>query len=378
MALDIQIDYPSVEVIDDTRATATVSPYGMCIMLGSGTTTINDKTLAIITDVTDFSTKIGDASPSKKYVEAFFANLSNNGVRLYFYKVNVGTTPAVAADYNTAIAAIPNNINPGGIVIAPEFFETISTDPEVTSFGSALDTFCNTDNESYWISIVDLPTTITTIAEAVTAKGRFTSAKGNLIVYQPWYYKAAVKTLPSAAMAAIALSAWSGGSYSNVPAGLSYPIQGITSLGYTLSKANLATAHSSGINAIRSFPQYGFIPYDSITISPNVEYFQINSVVCFKIVFYLVENEMMPFIHAPIAGDVELMAQVEAALNRILNACWESGYLAGDNQNEAFEVKGTVQTLPPPNNAILTFECAVRPSYALQKIKIYLRNKLGD
>lgn len=378
MALDIQIDYPSVEVIDDTRATSAITPYGVCIMIGSGTTSSNDKVLTIINDLTDFSTKVGDTSPSKKYVESFFTNLLNNGVRLYFYKVNVGATPAVAADFNAAVAAIPVDSNPGGIVISPEFFETITTAGDITSFATALDTFCNTDNESYWISIVDLPATIATMADAVTAKNLMTSPKGNLIVYQPWYYKSAVKLLPSAAMAAICLSIWSGGNYSLPPAGTAYPIKDATALGYTLSKANLATAHSSGINAIRYFPQFGYIPYDTITISDSVEYFQINSVVCFKIVFFLVEREMLPFVHSPIAGDVEIMAQVEAALNRILNACWESGYLAGDVQADAFDVKATRQTLPPPNNAQLIFECAVRPSYALQKIKIYLKNTLGQ
>lgn len=378
MTLNIQIDYPSVEVIDDTRATSAVTPYGVCLMLGGGTTSANDKVPTLITDVTDFSTKIGDASASKKYVEAYFANLTNTGVRLYFYKVNTGTTPPVAADYTTAIAAIQASFNPGGIIIAPEFFETITAGADITAFGTALDSFCNTDNESYWISIVDLPNTITTIADAVTAKNLFSSPKGNLIIYQPWYYKSAVKMLPSAAMAAICLSIWGGGNYSQPPAGTAYKIQDATSLGYTLSKANLATAHSSGINAIRSFPQYGFIPYDTITIANSVEYFQINSVVCFKIVFFLIEQEMIPFVHAPIAGDVEIMTQIEAALNRILNAAWESGYLAGENQLDAFEVKATVQTLPPPNNAQLTFDCAVRPSYALQKIKVYLKNILGQ
>lgn len=377
MALDIRIDYPRVELIDGTSSTPVVNPYGMAIMLGAGTTTTNDKKLVVINDITDFSTKIGDTSVSKKYVEAFFENTDNAGVKLYFYKVNTGSTPAVAADYNTAIAGIDPTVNPGGIVISPEFFDTITVSADITSFTTALDNFCNTENESYWISIVDIPSTVTAMADAVTARNLITSNKGNLITYHPWYYKSAVKMLPSAAMAAICLTAWAGGRYNVPPAGIDFAIQGATALGYQLTKANLTTAHSSGINAIRSFPNYGILPYDTITLSNTVEFFQINSVVCFKIVFYLVQGVMFPFVHSSISGNVEVLAQAEAALNSVLNSAWTSGYLVGINQVDAYDVKASLETLPPPDNATLTFDVAVRPAYALQKVKVYIKNVLG-
>ena len=382
MAITTLIDYPSVEVVDTTKATVAATPYGVCIILVTGTTSTNDKILTKVSSAEDFNTKFGSGSPSSKYAKAFFENVSASNVSLYAYKVQVGSTAAVVADFTTALTAIPVTFNPGGIIILPEFFETFTNSADIIALSTALNTFCNQD-DSYWVSFVDLPLTVTSMTEAVTDRGEFTSAKGCLMVYQPWYFGdsgSTLKLLPSAARAASTLSLWSSGRFESVPAGLDEinQIKGCFALGYAVTKADLQLAHANGINVIKYFPQYGYVAYDSITLSESTEYYQINSVVCLRIVLYLIEQELIPFVNSPIAGNIEDLARIEAALNRVLNAAWQSGYLVGQNQADAYSVVSELATLPPPNNAMLTFECAIRPSYALQKIKVYVRNKLGE
>lgn len=378
------IDAPGIEIVDNSDVNQVLTPYGVCIILGSA----NDGTPKVLTQVVskeDFVTKFGALSDSEKYVESFFTNLTNSSVRLYFYRVNSDDTappnnalPATVINYNQAVKDITHEFNPGGIIISPEFFEEFTTPADRTSHGEALDKFCDTDAGSYWISFVDLPLTVTDSASAVTAANHITSIRGNLATYQPWLKKTLTESLlPSAAMAAKCLSLWATGAYYAVPAGLDVSIKGSIGQGYPLTPTDLQTFHNEGINAIRSFPNYGLLPYDSLTLSQSENYIQINSVVCFKIVAFLLENALLPYIHAPIAGNMDTAIEIEATLNRVLNDCWVSGYLSGNTQTEAFDVQVQNQVQLTPGNSLLVYLVAIRPAFALQKIRILLDNRLG-
>ena len=380
----ITIDFPGVEVIDQGTIVSVVSPYNMCLMLGSTASGVS-KVLTPILDLADFRVKFGTGSASDLYVEHFFENRTAPSVQLMFYRVNANSlvTPfppiaATLADFEDALEIIDPTFNPGGILILPECFTTFTASIDRATIGGVIDTFCTTDNDSYWICYADLPLTISTAAAAVTASNDFVSNRGNISVYQPYLMKDTVKVQPSAAMAAIALSGWASGQFYNVPAGFDKTIKPISiTQGYKLATSDLTLFHANGINAIRQFPGKGLLPFDSITLSPSEDYFQITSVVCFKVVVYLLELELLPYIHLPISGTTDTLISVEAALNRILRDAWVSGYLAGDSEFEAYEVKSKTPSPLTPGNSILIFEVAIRPSFALQKIRIELRNKLG-
>lgn len=390
MVLSVSVDFPGVEVIDLTSPTDIVSPYGVGIILGSAKKGVT--TLKLVSSVEDFITEFGDDSPSLKYIQAFFSNLLNSSIRLYFFRVNSGTggtaTVATPTMYITAIGTLDPQFNPGGLIAAPEAFETFSAVANVAdrkNIANAMKTFCDFDSGSMWLAIGDIHPLITNITDAVAeAKATFVASRGEIFVYAPFYKLADDTTilLPSAARMAITLSLWASGAYYTVPAGKKYPIKDAASLGYVVPKNQRTIAHTGNVNLIRYFENYGYAADDSITVSTNKEYYQINSVVCYRIVAYLIEQAVEEFIHEPIAGNADLLLRVESAVNRTCFDAWNSKYLVGNISGEdaqrAFKVTADVNSLPDPSNAVLEVMTEVRPAYSLQKVVIYIRNILGQ
>lgn len=378
------IDFPGVQVVDQSQPITRSFPFGVCYMLGSATTGESLKLVAI-NDYDQFVTLFGNASDSDKYVKAFFEN-SNGRVDLMFYRVNEGSgVSSVLAehdDFMLAIDAIDSTLHPGGIIIAPEYFESNSyEETERLAFATALDSFCNTDEGSYWISFVDArPTAMSAQAVVTDRKNNFISPSGNLFVYAPSYLNFDDDLMvPSAALAAISLSLWSEGQYNLTPAGSSFPIKGVKALSWNPNKTDLALFHKEGVNAIRHFNNIAaYVPYDSISVSGAMEFYQLNSVVCYKVVAFLLYEAVFPLVHTSLSGTAEALTNMEAVINKTLYDAWNAGYLVGRNANEAFDVQTDIERLPAPNQAIVNFICSVRPSYSVQKIVIYLRNTLAQ
>lgn len=378
------IDFPGVQVEDKSQPINRSFPFGVCYMLGSATKGTS-KVLVKINDLAEFRNLFGTESDSDPYVNAFFQN-ANSQVDLMFYRVNEGegvsSEIAIYTDFIEAIQDLDPTLNPGGILIAPEFFINASfTDSNRLAFTTAVDKFCDTANDSYWIAFVDTKPTHTLATEVVTdRKNNLISLKGNLFTYAPCYYDSDDEILvPSAAMAAITLSLWSNGEYYLTPAGSKFPIQGIKSLVWNPSKSDLTLFHNEGVNAIRYFNNISsYVPYDSISVSSSVEFFQLNSVVCYKVVAFLLYEAVFPLVHSSLFGTAEALTSIEAVINKALYDAWVSGYLVGRNATEAFDVVPDIQRLPNPNSAIVNYQVSVRPSYSIQKIVIYLQNVLAQ
>lgn len=391
MALEVTVGFPGVDIIDQTQLTSIVSPYGVGLILGSANQgTIQQ--LYKVNSYVDFQTHFGTDSPSDKYIKSFFDNRRNQNIALYFYRVNPDTvTPGtpedpIATDYVDALTTdIDVGFNPGGIVIAPEAFETYDQ-AERKTISDAMASFCNYDTrKSYWVGLPDLPVTVTDINTAVAEKtATLTATKGQLFTYTPHYRNldSTPKTLlPSAAMMAIILSLWASGQYYQVPAGSDYTILDFKEPGYAIKQTQWSVAHQGNINLIRLFTNIGYAPDDAITLSPSKEYYHINSVVCFRIVIYMLQLELQPYVHKALSGDTELLSQAVAACIRVLQTALDSGYLVkrqGRPTTDAYTVDLDVQNLPDPGNSVAVIQVAVRPAYALQKIVVYIRNTLGS
>lgn len=411
--VDVTLAYPGVEIIDVSTPTTVVTPYGVCYMLVSANKG-TPKKLTEIPTLDYFHQIFGDDSPSAKYVNSFFVNLLNSNVRLFVYRVNPnqgdpasnpngGSTVSISPysrgfssaygdgtqsanpsplqpvlnDWLEAINTIDPSANPGGILIAPEAFETLNIASR-NSIVAAFNSFCDLAKDSYWLSIADLSPFNKSLAEAITDALSYTSPDGSVSVYQPFYYNSLdVLLLPSAAMAAISLSIWSTGAYYTAPAGLEYTIKDCDRLGYAVSSKEYGTAHQNGINLIRYFVNNGFAPYDCITRSNAEEYIQIPSVVCFKIVAYLLKIELLTLVFQSLKGEADLITIAEATINRVLFSCWQAGYLVGRNITDAYEVNQVSADFPKPSNATLTYEVGVRPAYSVIKYRVFLRNLLA-
>lgn len=396
MAIAISVDFPGIEIIDDTSPTSIVSPYGVGIIVGSASKGPS-KVETLITSLEQFDTLFGNDSGSRKYVRSYFANLLNSSVRLYFYRVNTGSTAgsdlvaAVAADYITAFSTgLDIDFNPGGIVICPEFFEAFATTggSDVTAranLGAAMKAFCDFQNGSLWMGIPDIRAGVANISDAVAeAAASFASAtRGELFTYFP-HYRNSDNTLllPSAARMALTLSIWASGQYFKIPAGSKYPIKDAASLEQVIAKSERSIGHAGNVNVIRLFDNFGYAPDDSLTLSKSKQYYHINSVVCFRIVGYLLERETENYIHEEIAGNADLLIRVEATANRVCRDALASRYLVGtvggNEEVRAFMVTANIETLPDPSNSALVLVVELRPAYSLQKIVFYLRNTLGQ
>lgn len=375
----ILIDFPGVQVVDQSQPVTRSLPFNCCYMLGSANIGTS-KQLVKVTDYADFITKFGTDCPSKHYVKAFFDNASAT-VNFYYYKVNSGNTPAVHNDYINAVDSLDPTQHLSGIIIAPEYYNNAAfTSANRLAFNNKLNDFCDIDKGGYWISYVDTLPTHDTANLIITEKNAaIISPKGNLVTYAPSYKTNDAGNpivLPSAPMAAISLSLWNDGKYYQAPAG-NVAIKNVKELLWTPIKSDLATFHSEGINAIRYFSySSSYIPYDSRTVSNAPEFYQLNSVVCYKVVSYMLYGAVFPLVHSALYGGAEALTTIEATINKTLYDAYTSGYLVGRNATEAFDVKREVEQLPDPNNALVSYVCSIRPSYSIQKIVLYLQNVL--
>lgn len=379
---DLTDIYPGVEVIDVSTPTTILTPYGVCVMLVSASSG-TPQSLKEVYSLEAFRIEYGSDSDSDKYVKSFFSNLSNPNVRLMIFRVNkkdVDDTPLPATLQNwlDAFDLIDPAFNPGGLIICPEAFESLTANADRVKIVKAMDEFCTLGNESYWQSIADLGANLTSLSEAINDRNTYISNKGNVSVYTPAYYNIDDElVLPSAAMAAISLSIWATGAYYMAPAGHKYPIKGCEWLSFDVPKSDYALAHDSGLNLIRYFNNVGYLPYDCVTLSSATEYLQIPSVVCFKVVAYLLSNELISLVFQPLKGAADLVATAEASINRVLFSCWQSGYLVGQTIEDAYEVKQINAVIPSPDNATLSYEVAVRPAYSIIKYRVFLSNLLS-
>jgi hypothetical protein len=135
------------------------------------------------------------------------------------------------------------------------------------------------------------------------------------------------------------------------PAGVSHgAMRTVTSLAASLTDADQDTLNPNGINALRSFVNYGNVIYGARTTSLDSQWTYISV----RRLFIFVEQSLKSSLQwvAFEANDQNLWAAVSRDINAFLTHLWQQGALFGATAQEAFFVVCDSSNNPPETRAL--------------------------
>jgi hypothetical protein len=368
-----------IQVTDFTRSGTRSNPYGKCLMLGSANTG-TDRTLSTIASLDDFISKFGADSPSRNHVETFFLELTNTGIELQFYKVNVGSTTPVITDFTLALNTIDPLSSAGGIVISPEVYSNFPIASRKSYFDAA-ETFCDFNRGSLWVHIVDINPTGTTYTESDVASEKttnYTSAMSGFVYYgigQRTINEVLTNLVSSPAIAAYMLSLWSGSNFYLLPSDYSKGLKSFFSLFRNFKSVD--TMIQAGVNPL-VMEDSVIYPFSAVSGATRKAYKHINTVVCFKLAAFYLMQSVRPFVNAPISGDDDLPSKVKATLENECYVCYlNRRLLTGNTTDEAYTVTVNTQTVDVNDSKIVVL-VELNPTYANQRVELQIINLLTD
>jgi hypothetical protein len=282
---------------------------------------------------------------------------------------------AVATDYINFLDTINPLSYSGGILIAPEVYET-QTIANRKLYWDKAEAFCDFAKGSIWIHLVDInpapatPTTADVISEKNT---NYNSALSGFNYYGIGTDANDAVALPSATVAAGLLSLWTGNAFYRVFASANRAING-----YKTLKSNFAsydTIVRAGINPI-VFDDGIYYAFSAVSGTTKKAFYHLNSVVCYKVVAYLCASALKGFSSLEIAGEENFESLALATLQQELQVCWsQRRLLAGTSSDIAFQV--SIQSISSSIvESVLTFNVDLRPSYVNQSVTLRFSNIL--
>lgn len=333
-----QLTAPGTYVVEDVAGiiSAEIASFNRCYLVGSSASG-TAKVPTQVTSADDFTTKFG-TSPSLNSVKLFFNNLSN-GI-LFFVKAT-GTT---AADFVDAIGtSFDQDVHQQGILICPEAFANLATQGDRTSVAVAMENLCASEGFD-WMAFVDSgpSATIDTTPEAQTESALYTTARGHLSYFFP-YVKDLTGNIvpPSAGVAAIALRRYRVEGFAQPPAGVKYPMRGVTDVAVVVKKSQQAVINPVGVNCIRNLPGQGVVVYGARTRSANPYYRFVNTRIILsvfnKTLFTAFEDGGVIF--SAVDGQGALFTRIRETAEAICYRFWEGGAFFGAQPQDAFLVK---------------------------------------
>lgn len=325
-------------------------------MMGTGTTgALNTPTQVLSED--DFKNIFGATSASAKHARLFFANAPT--AVLKFVRITAVTAgAATATEWTTAINAA-GTFTPEmsqGFLIAPEAAETLSAQGDRTTVYNALE--AKAASEGYqWMVLADCGpyATINTAAQYNTEGQLYVTPKGHLAYFAPQLINdAGVTCAPSPAVAAVAVQRYKVEGFAQPPAGVRYPLKGITGPKVTLGRLEQDVANPLGINLIRTLPGQGTVVYGSRTRSTNAFYRFINTRVILNAINGTLRSAFDQLIFNVIDGRDILFTQIRQTAETILYDFWSGGALYGATPEQAFVVICDAR-----NNSALDLEAGI-------------------
>jgi len=165
---------------------------------------------------------------------------------------------------------------PQGFVLAPEFFKRFTLASEQVLLQSGIEALC-ADPAFYWIGVIDCSNAVAVSTDIVrasqTERALLSSPKGHSSYYAPYLLVEGDVTVPASIfVVATALRALRDKGLQQPPAGKNYPLRGVIGLTATITKTQQSVINPLGINAIRFFPNVGYVIYGARTLSTNPFY----------------------------------------------------------------------------------------------------------
>lgn len=317
-----------------------------CYMLGTvGTngTDITNKNVAVaVSSEADFIAKFGADSPSLKSVSLYFANYRSG---LYFIGVTAAVSSATAVEIKAAMDTAIDEYSTMGVIIAPQFFaETGRTDYTTVAADMA-----NLARDRKMIAFLDAPyaarATIGTDDTTANSVRKFATdiggARSHAALFYPYLLSAETTPVaipPSPAVAAIALKVWGKANLGirKPPAGVDFPIAGISGTNIKLGQAERDILNPKSVNAISYFRQSGYCVYGSRTLNNSLTF--INSQVILNVLHVSLRQALEPIVFETIDSNGELFIKAGEIAEAVMYLLWSTGALTGATPSDAYRV----------------------------------------
>ena len=320
------------------RQVTDLVPLGRAYMLGTavgGTVTaLNAPTN--ISSLDDFRSKFGASSPSEPSVEQFFSN--DKYGNLFF--VN-SKDPGVAAGVNKAnyIFACQNAFDQDehklGILIAPEAFNGLTLQADQTAVQSEMEKLVADENFN-WSAILDCSPVTNTNALATAQAALYSSPEGHCSYSYPMIRDFKDRNLPpSSAIAAMGLKKFRERGFNQPPAGSSYPLLGVKDTAVRVKTKDQNTLNPAAVNAIRYFPEEGFLNYGGRTLSKDKNYLFMNTRHILNVLCATMRQAFRQQTFNANEGKLALIKARQTAED-ICYAMWRAGAFYGTTPAKAF------------------------------------------
>lgn len=192
------------------------------------------------------------------------------GAGLTLGAVNTPSYPT-ALDVIAALDLLPKKLDIG-FLIAPEFFQTFTSQTDRTNLANEMIAFCS-DPKRLWVALLDPGATVaeSPINAVITEKGLLQDPRGHGAIYYPyWVDNAGNKVPQSAAVAGVALRRQMQEGFIQPPAGVEYPVYGVNKLTIDITDQMQDVLNPLDINCARVFTgDFGRVIYGARTLSPD-------------------------------------------------------------------------------------------------------------
>jgi hypothetical protein len=265
-----------------------------------------------------------------------------------------------------------------GFLCAPEFFQAFTAQADRTTLQQQMEAFAS-DPNYYWISVVDCGLATAQGAFFVSAiqaeRATYVSPRGNSILTFPYLLNmSGVPIPPSLAQIGVALRRQRSEGFQQPPAGVNYPIYGITGTTVNVSASVQDQLNPLGINCIRTLPSRGTVVYGARTLASNPFYLFVATRVILNVLAGTLSDSFDNLVFTLVDGQGVLLTRIRQTASNICELLRLSGALYGQTPADAYLVVCDLT-----NNSLIGLEAGavyldviVKPSPTMEVLNITL------
>lgn len=233
-----------------------------------------------------------------------------------------------------------------GFLIAPEFFQAFTVAADRAALASSMEALCS-DPQYNWMALLDCGSaTATTTTQAgavnlaIAERNFISSARGHSAYFFPYWVNFNKVNVPmSASVAGVALRRFRQQGYRQPPAGVQFPVYGVTNTSYQITDKNQALLNPLGINCGRKLPAgRGTVIYGARTISSSPFYRFMNTRIIMNVLDGTLAKAFDDLVLSAVDGQGALFARIKQTCIGVCEDLRSAGALYGATPEAAYLV----------------------------------------
>ena len=306
--------------------------------------------------------------------------------------ITLGTATTVGSVLIKDVSdAINISFEPGmrqGYICAPEFFQSFTSLTDRTFLQTSLEALASSPDYNF-VAVIDpgfATATQTTgagaINLAIAERNTFASPKGHSWYYFPYFKNVSgVNVPPSLAVIGVALRRMRQESFAQPPAGVNYPVYGVSDVSFKVTETIQSQLNPVGINCVRRLPRgRGIVVYGARTLSTS-SYYRFGSVrVILNVLSSSLKDAFDTLIFSLVDGTGVLYSRIRQTAAAYCELLRLQGALYGATASEAYLVicDSTNNSADNLEAGQVSVDVIVKPSPTMEVLKVNIsRASLG-